>query len=699
MNMLHHIIWALLNSVWQSGLLALVVVASLRCFGRTTAAQRHAVWCAALVGCALLPATDFALSEGFIHIRAGGPAVALAIPYTTQAPASTVRFDATTSGVEQPAVNFHKHPNSPTHDGASSIAAHGDPYSAPEPSRFEFIQGILGAAFDGRFDGIAFTLWVVLANLLIARLAVGYTHLRKAKAQLQFRDLTELEWETFYRMTERPIAIGYSSTISEPCVIGFRSPVIALPHAIARQLSVDDTMRVIRHECAHISRWDDYSNLFKQLVSALLFFNPIVHLVAQTLDVDREIACDDVAASAAPERVDFAKCLYDIACATERRRWLPVTGLVRGKRQIAVRIAQLLDRNHRGSTRIGSVVKLAASAVIASVIAFACVQIAPSKTLPTASVAPAQTARTSVSARPVSQPRHVTEPRIAQPVATAQQSMPVTMPIVHLSHGHTSTLSQASQTIRVITVSRAALAKTAQLRWTSLPELDARVAIVEARADAAARASDESRVAATVAAASSQFAMAQAQLAQVAATAASRERDDFLQALHDGGFIGLSVGDLIAIHNAGVSPAFLRELHAEKLTPMPVGDLINLASAGVGAKFIAEALKAGYGQLSCAEMVALSDAGVRPAYLAALASEGYHVPIAVVVQLANSGVTPAYIASLAALGYRNLSPAEIIRLNNAGVTAAFIARLNASGVNTSRPFSVDDLIKLANNGV
>jgi hypothetical protein len=90
---------------------------------------------------------------------------------------------------------------------------------------------------------------------------------------------------------------------------------------------------------------------------------------------------------------------------------------------------------------------------------------------------------------------------------------------------------------------------------------------------------------------------------------------------------------------------------------------------------------------------------VRPAYLAALASEGYHVPIAVVVQLANSGVTPAYIASLAALGYRNLSPAEIIRLNNAGVTAAFIARLNASGVNASRPFSVDDLIKLANNGV
>ncbi len=688
MNVLHLLTWALLNSIWQSAVLALLVFASLHFLGRSTAAQRHAVWCATLVGCALLPATDFALSAGFVHFWPSGPAVALKIPYSTAVPAEQ----------QDTLAPLHTLPSFTVLP--KSVAANPmrwTPPLAPDDnattmlvqSGFERLANITGSLLDGKFDSVFFALWVIIANLLLARLAIGYVRLTIAKRQLQMRDLNELEWEALFNATARPVAIGYSSILSEPCVIGFARPVIALPHTITQRLSAQDAMRVIRHECAHVSRWDDVTNLCRQTVAALLFFNPIVHVIARALDVDREIACDDVAATDALDRVEFAKCLFDIATAAGRRGWLPVTGLIRNNRQIAVRIAHLLDRNHRGSTRIGRGVKLSLIAVVASVVAFAAVQIAPSKPLMqwTPVVAP-DLPRTELVMRPM-----LVAPFVSPTIHGQRSQLVHTVVVVHEhvaqtrhTSGHTIAIVLAARPVKPLlerSVHLVAMpAEPVEARMAALmrnPVLISETAMVAARTE---------------------LMRASAQVDAVSGSlSGEREHDEFLQAMRDAGFTGLSVDDLIAIHNAGVSTTFLNELHAAGLTPMPPRDLIDLANAGVSAAFLVEVHKAGYDHLSCADMIRLSNAGIQPAYMAGLAGLGYHLPLTDVVRLRDAGITPAYIGSLAEVGYKRLSPDELIRLTNAGVIASFIARLEASGVERGTRPSVNDLIKLSNAGV
>ena len=170
------------------------------------------------------------------------------------------------------------------------------------------------------------------------------------------------------------MAIGYSATIREPCVIGFAEPVIALPLSVALQFSTQDADRIIRHECAHIGRFDDYGNLLKQLMLTVLCFNPIAFALAKALDLEREIACDDAAASVQTERADFARCLCHIALLQNSRRWLPSTGLAKNKRQLFARIGRLLDRNHATSTHLNPLARVAVAAVVLAALPFACLQ-------------------------------------------------------------------------------------------------------------------------------------------------------------------------------------------------------------------------------------------------------------------------------------------------------------------------------------
>ena len=59
----HHIVWALLNSIWQSAALAALIFLLLKAAPRSTAAQRYAMWCAVLAAAALLPFANLVLAQ------------------------------------------------------------------------------------------------------------------------------------------------------------------------------------------------------------------------------------------------------------------------------------------------------------------------------------------------------------------------------------------------------------------------------------------------------------------------------------------------------------------------------------------------------------------------------------------------------------------------------------------------------------
>ncbi len=320
---MQHLFWALFNALWQSAAVALAVGIALRFIPRTTAAQRYAMWFAVLVAAALLPIADLLIPSHTIAV-------------TVTAPRARVVATAL-ADVQAPAVSSSR---------ASALPA-------------------LAAASTKPSLPVVPLAWFAIACALLIRLGFAYVALRKVKSSLvPHPDLTAYV-HGLGAPTSRRVVVGISPQVAEPCAIGFIRPAIALSSEMAAELQPGDLERVLRHEYAHVRRYDDYANLVQRLLAAMLFFHPVVHIAGRAMAIEREIACDDAAAAVQDDRVAFARCLYEIARTAPRRRHAAASGFIGSRRQIAVRVARLVERNHNASTRLNSVAKIAAITVLA----------------------------------------------------------------------------------------------------------------------------------------------------------------------------------------------------------------------------------------------------------------------------------------------------------------------------------------------
>lgn len=111
----------------------------------------------------------------------------------------------------------------------------------------------------------------------------------------------------------RPIAICTSTLVERPCVIGFWKPRILIPHWLLPRLTDAELRQVVLHECEHLRRRDDWTNLAQKLVLALFPLNPGLMLAEKRLCREREMACDEgvVRQTRAPRA--YAACLAALA--------------------------------------------------------------------------------------------------------------------------------------------------------------------------------------------------------------------------------------------------------------------------------------------------------------------------------------------------------------------------------------------------
>ena len=104
----------------------------------------------------------------------------------------------------------------------------------------------------------------------------------------------------------------------------------------------DDWHRVLRHEIAHLERYDDWSNFFQRLLIAFNPVNPFLWLVGNELRLVREIVCDDWVVAESRHAKSYAQLLTRLAVAS---RGLPslASGVSRTGRQLYRRVARILD--------------------------------------------------------------------------------------------------------------------------------------------------------------------------------------------------------------------------------------------------------------------------------------------------------------------------------------------------------------------
>jgi len=372
---LHAIVLSVLLGAALFGLVfGLVCTIALR------ATARHALWTIALLATAIMPLAGFGVSA----------ARAFAAP-ANQWSASPARQTV------RPATVTHRSP-------AQMQAPASPAQTAPAP-RFSFVMPawqphltrlaaltIVGVWIAGAIAGLA----GLLASLVRVR------GLKKRSSPLEGDLADDLPWLTENHAHDREIYLRLSFETETPVAIGFRRPVILIPTELATHSGLAAIDQLIRHEHAHLRRYDDWTNLAQRLIERIFWFNPIVWLVGARIALEREIASDDAVVNETGHAQEYAKSLWRLA----REMRMPehaivAPGALLTRKQISIRIESLLESR----PAIPSLTPVAALGVAAAAVAciIAVGSSAPAIELPQ-QPAPPVAVSSPVAAKPAAEP-------------------------------------------------------------------------------------------------------------------------------------------------------------------------------------------------------------------------------------------------------------------------------------------------------
>src|SRR5213078_2563160 len=120
-------------------------------------------------------------------------------------------------------------------------------------------------------------------------------------------------------------------------------PTVVIPAWLMEELPAAELNQILLHELAHLSRWDDWSNLAQKIVKALFFFHPAVWWIERKVSLEREMACDDAVLAENHSPRAYAECLVHLAEKSVLRRGVALAQAAVGRiRQTTLRVAQIL---------------------------------------------------------------------------------------------------------------------------------------------------------------------------------------------------------------------------------------------------------------------------------------------------------------------------------------------------------------------
>lgn len=202
-----------------------------------------------------------------------------------------------------------------------------------------------------------FGAWAVIAAVGLVRVATGLWHLRTIRRECTAIDLESLDSMLRHTLeqfpTGRKVEIATSGELRVPTAIGFLKPAVVLPSWAMRELSAAELNTVLLHELAHLRRWDDWTNLAQKVLRALFFFHPAVWWVESRLELEREMACDDMVLAETANPRAYAECLVSLAEKNFLRRGVALAQAAVGRmRQTSLRILRILDAGRPSAVRV-----------------------------------------------------------------------------------------------------------------------------------------------------------------------------------------------------------------------------------------------------------------------------------------------------------------------------------------------------------
>jgi beta-lactamase regulating signal transducer with metallopeptidase domain len=291
--------WALLHSLWQFTLLALVAGAIARALPRPTA--RYALFSVALALATIAPVATWLLQPGDLSERSP-VANAVAEP---SAPASFPDGELLS-----------------THDAGSEFLdpagaktqAAVTPRTEPRPIAAAWLARAAAALRP-------YLTWIVVAwgvgvLLCSARPLLGWHTLRRLQ-RVGVSTVSDEVLAVAARVSKRlglsgTICVWQSTLAQVPVVVGYLRPVILLPVSLLTSLPAAQLEAILAHELAHVRRHDFVVNLLQTLVETLFFYHPAVWWLSRQIRIEREHCCDDLVVQLLGNRVEYGRALVAI---------------------------------------------------------------------------------------------------------------------------------------------------------------------------------------------------------------------------------------------------------------------------------------------------------------------------------------------------------------------------------------------------
>jgi beta-lactamase regulating signal transducer with metallopeptidase domain len=616
MNILGTAFAALLNSLWQGALIALLVWAALRLLPRVNirinAATRCAVWWAVLAAVVILP-----LAPHRINARVEAPPQA---------------YESTSNPVQAATV---------------PVVA---PVETPSPASSR-IAGPLTITAGAGLIAI-FAIWSALSIFRIVQIIRSYRYLRgvtrRSRAVSPERMVNFNCWLLACGI-DRTARLLVSSEIVSPMAVGFRRPAVIVPETLLNEFTPEELDHVLLHELAHIARYDDWTNLFARLIGALLPIHPVAVWLIKNIEQEREAACDDWVVANTGEARPYAASLTRLfELCSARRRQLLATGMAGRASHLGERIEALLRSGRDFAPRV-SLVRVALGAMVLVGLVFVGAQ-APHW------VAFAQERAVPplppVAPPPPLPPSPPLAPVAPTPPVSAVAPEPPQPPQAALLDDVNNQIRAADALIQ---------ARDAELLAVQAQLQDQREH---------GRSTVEIRTGETqLQARKAQIVAMRAQLEQQRAaeqTRASAPGGSFLAALVAAGYGDLPVDAIIELHNAGVSAAFLRGVAESGWGKLSVKELLDLAHSGVSAQYLRALHDTGFKNLTVQEAVDVAHEGVQPDLIRALKDAFPQIGMREIIDAAHTGLNPNDLRQAREYG-PSMTLEQVIRLKQAGV--------------------------------
>ena len=218
-----------------------------------------------------------------------------------------------------------------------------------------------------------FRAWLAISLILLARLAASCIRLhrvcaRAADVPAPLRARAG-HWAALCGASRRGIRLAISAEIAVPVAVGPRRPSILIPAALLEQLRDDELEQLGLHETAHMGRGDDWALLVERVLEALFALHPVVRWITRQIDLEREIACDDLVIAATGRPRSYATCLTRIVeLSGGLGASLVAAAAAEDRSHLARRVEMLLDKTRHTGTRL---LKARLSATLAVVAAMA----------------------------------------------------------------------------------------------------------------------------------------------------------------------------------------------------------------------------------------------------------------------------------------------------------------------------------------